>query len=128
MSRLLISKIIELRDYELYPKVSRSKRTKYFKQQNCIYILWNNDSVVYVGQTNNFGQRVKCHYPKVWNFFSLIHVDDYVERSMKELLLIDYYQPHYNRDACQSPSSITKSHKTLELQTLMSKRHWETIA
>lgn len=126
MSKLLVSKKIELRDYELYPKIPKKNRKKYNKTTNCVYVLWYNDDIVYVGQTAKFGTRV--HKDKVWNFFSLIQVDDYVERSMKELLLIDYYQPHYNRDACQSPSSITKSHKTLELQTLMSKRHWETIA
>lgn len=60
-----------------------------------VYLLINNDEVVYVGQTKNGLRRIMQHYDKIFNKYSFIETTledlDYYED-----LYIMKYQPKYN--------------------------------
>lgn len=58
----------------------------------CVYILWNNDECVYVGETENLGARLHGHfYTLVWNSVQFYefpeHTDDAVHQKNMRLLL-----------------------------------------
>lgn len=66
---------------------------EHFKNKKGVYFLYNDNGLVYVGETDNLHRRLKHHTVK-WKWFSFIEIDGWrknVERSFIELL-----EPRYN--------------------------------
>jgi len=87
--------------HDLYPRNRRVHKglDRYpDNYKSGVYILWANNDIVYVGQTENFIKRIKTHKSKVWkwNFVSWIPVEDKLDRLFIELLLIRKFKPKYN--------------------------------
>lgn len=62
----------------------------------CVYILFNNDKVVYIGQTKCLGERIKGHKWKEYNYAQIIVCPDWQTRSNIEKYLIESRNPIYN--------------------------------
>ena len=78
-----------------------------------IYLLLNNDEVVYVGQTQNGLRRIMQHYDKIFNKYAFIETAkddlDYYED-----LYIMQYQPKYNNFYSYYRISIDSSYNKLK--------------
>lgn len=66
----------------------------------CIYALYKNEEIVYIGQTISFLSRVSAHIKdKDFDSFEIIDViEDKAERLKKERELIYLHSPYYNDD------------------------------
>ena len=96
---------------ELTSRVTRhSKRIKYLgKYCGGIYVLWNKDDIVYVGQTKNLQNRLHQHkddHPNwKWNYLSFIEEKNQADRVIVEAMLIKRCHPTYNIN-CNDNSCI----------------------
>jgi hypothetical protein len=64
---------------------------------NCVYFLYNNDTLVYIGRTFILSQRIKQHlHDKVFNRFNYIQCCDY-EAYLLEYEMIETFKPMYNK-------------------------------
>ena len=92
---------------DIYPKIFRKTKNIYdkismmYNESAGVYILWYKDDVVYVGQSKDVCKRLMRHNNDhtswKWNYVSFIPCKDEAMRMMKELMLINYYQPRYNK-------------------------------
>lgn len=71
----------------------------------CVYILYHNDEVVYVGQTKKLYGRIRGHFHKEYNYAQIIYCAEFGLRSRIEQFLIETYAPIYNRDFNPDPYS-----------------------
>ena len=73
-------------------------KTAYFNTP-CIYLLYKNDKIVYIGQTKCLAKRIADHFESDKDFdHFVVHsfvTDDYV-RLKKEEILIRKHKPAYN--------------------------------
>lgn len=81
--------------------------------QNAIYILFNNDNIVYVGQTTNGVRRILQHGDKIFNKFA------FIEKPLEELeywedYYIMKYQPKYNNSYNHNRLSINSAYNQLK--------------
>ena len=82
---------------------TRHFNSKYFKDyfdSSCIYYLYCNENIVYIGQTERLMPRVVDHFRSNklftrFSFFSCAHVSRQ-QRLAFELRLIKKHKPHYN--------------------------------
>lgn len=73
-------------------------RVSYFNRP-CIYFLYKNDKIVYVGQTECLARRIAEHLATNKEFDSyVVHsfIEDQYIRLKKEEILIRKYKPKYN--------------------------------
>jgi len=81
--------------------IKELKKYKYDVYSSGIYILWNEEKVVYVGQSNNLYQRLASHktqYKNKWDSYSIIRESNYVKRVAIEAYLINDLRPYLNRN------------------------------
>ena len=73
-------------------------KTAYFDKP-CIYMLYNNDKIVYIGQTECLARRISEHIQSTKEFDSFVvhsFVEDEYIRLKKEKILIRKYKPALN--------------------------------
>ena len=81
--------------------------------QNAIYILFNNDDIVYVGQTTNGIRRILQHGDKIFDKFA------FIEKLLEELeywedYYIMKYQPKYNNSYNHNRLSLNSVYHQLK--------------
>jgi hypothetical protein len=66
----------------------------------CIYALYKNEEIVYIGQTISFLSRISYHIKdKDFDSFEIVDViEDKAERLRRENQLIYLHSPYYNED------------------------------
>jgi hypothetical protein len=75
-----------------------SLKTSYFNRP-CIYMLYKNDKIVYIGQTECLARRIAEHLQTDKEFDSFVvhsFIDDQYIRLKKEEILIRKHKPKYN--------------------------------
>lgn len=107
-SQALCEKTITIYYKDLFPRHARQKLkrlTSYYNKRKLpgVYVLWYKRKVVYVGQSKDIEKRIKVHQRDhtawKWNMFSVITGELEYERRMIEAMLINYYQPLYNKES-----------------------------
>ena len=94
--KMKIKKTISFDLNKIYPK--RSRQYRHGSYEPGVYLLWYNEKVVYVGQTKqDVRKRLLKHENKKWNRYSFVPVINENERLMTELLLIEHFNPMYNK-------------------------------
>lgn len=97
---------INLESYQRFNRIQVNTPPEYF--QNCIYILFYEEEIVYIGQTTNMGFRLKQHDKegtKEWDSFTVIPIKSEftLRKRMKNILfrietvLINRFDPKYNK-------------------------------
>jgi len=89
--------------------IKQTKRTTLALKQNnklnlsyfttpCVYRLWDNETLVYVGQTTNLASRIGSHSSdKVFTHFDIYsHIENEAVRLNVERNLIESNRPKYN--------------------------------
>lgn len=62
-----------------------------------LYALWNEDEIVYVGESDNILERIGGHATKGWDTVSYLPVDGF-ERVVWEKILLRIYFPRLNKE------------------------------
>lgn len=73
-------------------------KTDYFNRP-CVYLLYHNEKIVYIGQTICLAKRISEHMQSEKHFdFFTVHsfIDDEYIRLQKEKILIRKHRPKYN--------------------------------
>ena len=76
-----------------------------------VYFLFNNDRIVYVGQSTNIHARVQNHRDKAFDSYTYLTVRDYSERNYVESYYIDLFKPEYNVATYNTDKLKKKSQK-----------------
>lgn len=63
-----------------------------------VYILYNQNEVIYVGQSENVVGRVMAHQDKQFDFYKVIPIRTKKDREYLERILIEFFFPIYNVD------------------------------
>lgn len=79
------------------PKKKDQLRANFFFKP-CVYILWQNEQMVYIGQTTDLARRISEHREtKNFEYFSVyMHIEDEYNRLKVEEILIKKHKPKYN--------------------------------
>lgn len=85
------------RNNQQYTKILARVINKFRPIVHCVYILKNNESVVYVGKSDNLCDRLSTHAKdKDFNSVLIIQLQDAKSQSLCENSLILKYKPKYN--------------------------------
>lgn len=75
----------------------------YLEKLPCVYILYNNDEIVYVGQTVQLATRISGHIGKEFDYVQVIVCLDAGLRTRIEQHLIKTFAPAYNKAGNPQP-------------------------
>ena len=92
---------ITLTKQDLFPRIGRHvylAKKSFMNKEKCVYVLWLNNEVTYVGQTAFLENRIYGHLDKEWNFISILQTEETYKRVVIEAYLIHHYQPKYNKE------------------------------
>lgn len=83
-----------------------------------VYLLWRNNKVIYVGQSNYLIRRINNHNHANFDLFSFEIIEDNEKRALKEQELIKRYSPMLNKiDLKQKISTLgTYKHRKHRLE------------
>lgn len=90
-------------------KLSKNKISVESLNSFCVYTLWDNDEIVYVGQSTQLGQRIMAHTKdKLFDSYSFIDCKSVDEMDSIESALIIQLQPKYNTQYGKGYESLAK--------------------
>src|SRR5690625_2784038 len=79
-----------------------------FKRFLCI-LLWDNDEIVYVGQTQHLQRRISIHLKdKSFDEYSFVECENFIEMDSVELYFISKFKPKYNLRVGDGFESVKK--------------------
>ena len=90
-------------------KLSKNKISIESLNNFCVYALWDNDEIVYVGQSTQLGQRIMAHTKdKLFDSYSFFDCKSFEEMDSIESALIIQLQPKYNTQYGKGYESLAK--------------------
>lgn len=90
-------------------KLSKNKISVESLNGFCVYALWDDDEIVYVGQSTQLGQRITAHTKnKIFDSYSFFDCKSFDEMDAIESALIVQLKPKYNVQCGSGYESLDK--------------------